>query len=214
MKQAIIFDLDGTLWNALSSICDSWNQTMIRLNKKYRFTIDIIQTHMGLTPEETGPIAFYDESFSDSMYLFKECVKDEIKYMASHPGKMYEGELEAIKELTKTYDLYIVSNADKGYVENYLYALNMKPFFKDYVQYGDTNLPKWKNILYIKEKHNINELVYVGDTKKDKEECLLADVPFIHARYGFGIIENEKYYIDSLKDLKTVVDKIFTKVEE
>ncbi|MGM9873544.1 MAG: HAD family hydrolase [Bacilli bacterium] len=209
MKKAIIFDLDGTLWNALSSICDSWNQTMIRLNKKYRFTVDIIQTHMGLTPEETGPIAFYDETFSDSMFLFKECIKDEIKYMTIHPGKMYEDEEEVIASLYKKYDLYIVSNADKGYVENYLTALHMDKYFKDYVQYGDTNLEKWKNILYIKEKHHIKDLVYVGDTIKDLEECTKANVPFIHAKYGFGKIDNTEYYIDSFKDLPSVVNKIF-----
>ena len=28
MKRAIFFDLDGTLWNALDTICHAWNEAM------------------------------------------------------------------------------------------------------------------------------------------------------------------------------------------
>ena len=209
MKKAIFFDLDGTLWDATEQIATSWNQTMEKLNKKYRFTKDIILTHMGLTPEETGPIAFFDETFKDSMDLFYKCVHSEIIYLRKHPGIPYDFEEKVLEILSKKYDLYIVSNADKGYIQNYLYGLNMHKYFKDFVQYGDTSLPKWKNILYMKDKHQIDKVIYVGDTIKDKNECDLAHVLFVHAKYGFGKIDDEQYYINSLLDLERVADKLF-----
>ncbi len=211
MKQAIFFDLDGTLWDAIEQIATSWNQTMERLNLKYRFTKEIILTHMGLTPEETGPIAFYNETFEESMKLFYECVHDEIVFLRKHPGKIYEFEKKVLSNLCKKYDLFIVSNADKGYIQNYLYGLKMDKYFIDFIQYGDTNLPKWQNILYMKEKHHIDEIIYVGDTIKDKIECEKANVKFIHARYGFGKIENDDFFIDSFLDLERVIDQLFNK---
>ena len=36
-----------------------------------------------------------------------------------------------------------------------------------------------------------------------------AQIPFIYAKYGFGKIDNEQYYINSLLDLERVADKLF-----
>ena len=61
----------------------------------------------------------------------------------------------------------------------------------------------------MKDKHQIDQVIYVGDTIKDKNECDLAHVLFVHAKYGFGKIDDEQYYINSLLDLERVADKLF-----
>ena len=50
---------------------------------------------------------------------------------------------------------------------------------------------KAENIRYIVEKHNLINPVYVGDTIKDYQSSNEANVPFIHASYGFGKVECE-----------------------
>lgn len=209
MKQAVFFDLDGTLWDAVSSIQESWNQTMERLGMKYRYDYDTILSTMGLTPEETLPITFYDSTKEEGKKLFRECIQDEIRYLGKHPGVLYPNEKEVLEELRAICPLYIVSNADRGYIENYLTACHMEQHFDGYLQAGDTGLDKWQNILYLQKKEGIDEVIYVGDTDKDRRESEKAHALFIHASYGFGKIDVPCEKIRSLVELIPLVRKYF-----
>jgi len=209
MKKALFFDLDGTLWDAIIPLTESWNKAMESVNEPFRFNFESMKSFMGLTPEETVPLAFKGKNLQEGMKLFNICLHDEIEYLSHNPGKMYPYEEEVLDLLSKKYPLYIISNCGKGYIENYLNALHMKKYFVDKTCIGDTGLEKWQNILYLKERDKIDEIIYIGDTNKDKIESLKANVRFIHARYGFGKIKDETNYIDDLKELDDVVTKIF-----
>lgn len=207
-KIGIFFDLDGTLWDAIEPIKDSYNQTMIKKSLPYKFDYKKVKSCMGLTPEETGSLFFPELPIEDGINLFKEMVKDEIIYLKDHPGVLYPNEKEVLSKLSSKYPLYIVSNADKGYIENYLNTCGTDIFFKDHVSAGDTSYPKWKNILYMKNKENIQNVIYVGDTYKDYIEATKAEATFIHASYGFGVIDDDVIYIKSLTDLDKTIKKI------
>lgn len=209
MKRAIFFDLDGTLWDALEPITKSWNNSMIENNLKYRFSEEDIRSIMGLTPIETVYKMFNDVTLETGKRYFDICVKDEIKFLSINPGKLFPYEIEALEELTRLYDLYIVSNADKGYIENYLDGCKMRKFFKGHMCAGDTSLDKHENIRILMKKENIDEIIYVGDTLKDYIECQKANVHFIFASYGFGNMEEKVNKIDSLSELPNLVHKIF-----
>jgi len=208
MNKAIFFDLDGTLWDAISVIKDSYNKAMKDCKEKYTFDYEMVKSYMGLTPLETVKLAFKDLDEKDGLRLFNICFKEEISYLSLHPGTLYPDEEKVLSELSKKYSLYIVSNSDKGYVENYLNAYNFNKYFVGHVCAGDTGLSKAENILYLKKKENLDEVVYVGDTLKDFVESEKASVVFIHASYGFGKIINTKYRIKSLKELPCLLDEI------
>lgn len=208
-KKAILFDLDGTLWNALDTITEAWNKAMKEHNLKYSFSLETMKSFMGLTPKETAPLAFKDVDLNKGLEYFVLCLNEEIKYLRIHPGKLYEDEEEVLKELSKHYPLFIVSNSDKGYIEDYLNAYDFNKYFKDHVCAGDTDLEKWQNILYIKNKYQLEEIIYVGDTKKDLNESIRAGVKFIHASYGFGEIEEEVLKISKLRELPDLIKKVF-----
>ncbi len=209
MKRAIFFDLDGTLWDAIDELKDSWNDAMIKNNLPYRFDYNLMKSFMGLTPYETCPLAFKDKSIEEGMKLFKICLDSEINYLSKHPGKLYDNEREVLDILSKKYDLYVVSNADKGYIENYLKIEGISKYFKGHLCAGDTLKDKHDNILILKERENIDDLIYVGDTLKDKIETYKANQKFIFAAYGFGSIPDFEYKINNLKELPSLVDKLF-----
>lgn len=208
-KKAILFDLDGTLWNALDTITEAWNKAMKEHNLKYSFSLETMKSFMGLTPKETAPLAFKDVDLNKGLEYFVLCLNEEIKYLRVHPGKLYEDEEEVLKELSKHYPLFIVSNSDKGYIEDYLNAYDFNKYFKDHVCAGDTDLEKWQNILYIKNKYQLEEIIYVGDTKKDLNESIKAGVKFIHASYGFGEVEEKVLKISKLRELPDLIKKVF-----
>ncbi len=211
-KVAIFFDLDGTLWDALIPLMDSWNEAMKINNKKYRFDMNTMKSFMGLTPEETAKIGFPDVDLKEGMRLFNICLDAEITYLAKHPGKIYPFEKETLSILMNKYPLYIISNCGKGYIEDYLNALDMNKYFKDHVCVGDTGLEKWQNIMFLQKREGIDRVIYIGDTIKDKMESEKAKVDFIHASYGFGVINNCEFSIDSLDQLDGCITKVLEKV--
>ena len=100
-KKAILFDLDGTLWDALDTITEAWNKAMKDNNLNHRFSIATMKSFMGLTPRETAPLAFKDVSLEKGLEYFSLCLNEEIKYLRIHPGKLYEDEEEVLKVLQK-----------------------------------------------------------------------------------------------------------------
>lgn len=207
-RLALIFDLDGTLRDAIEPIKEAWNLAMEENNLSYRFDYLTIKSFMGLTPKETIDIAFKDVSFEKGQEYFEILINKEIEYLKTHPGKLYENEESVLKELNKKYDLFIVSNSDKGYIENYLNYFNFNKYFKDHLCAGDTKLEKCQNILLVKDKYRLNEVFYIGDTLKDKIESEKANVNFIHAKYGFGNINSQCLSINSLDELPNLIEKV------
>ena len=208
MDKAIFFDLDGTLWDATRNIKDSWNRVLTRENIDYQFSYQEIKSFMGLTPQETGEIAFKDKNKDEQMRLFMAMFDEEIKSLAIVPGALYPDECQVLEELSKKYDLYVVSNAFKGYIENYLKVEGISQYFKGHLCAGDTGKSKAYNIDYLRKKINASKVIYVGDTYKDMVESEKAGVIFIHAAYGFGHIDNPKYKINKLNELPQLVESI------
>ena len=211
---ALFFDLDGTLWDAINLLTNSYNLTFKRLNISKEIDEEEVKSFMGLTPLETVKLIFKDKyNEEEGLKIFKEMVKDEIDYIKNNKEhllpKLYDNELDILKSLNKSFNLFLVSNAEKGYIENYLDLFNLNNIFLDHLCAGDTLKDKHENIKILKDKYNIKYIIYIGDTKKDEIETLKVDSSFfIYASYGFGNIINPRYKINSFDELINVVNQI------
>lgn len=209
MKKGIIFDLDGTLWDAGESIAVAWNQVIKRRGlEKEEMTAEHIHSIMGKTIEGIADTLFSE--FGDMrLEITRECLEYENVYLAEHGGELFLQLEEVLKELTEEYPLCIVSNCEKGYIEGFLKYYDFGKYFKDFESHGNTSLPKGQNIKLVAERNGLTDVVYIGDIQSDYNASKEAGVGFIHASYGFGTIDEEVPVIKSIAEAPGAIKKYF-----
>ena len=186
----ILFDLDGTLWNATESIWESWKLALKDVPDVERPpTVQELEGVMGMTPEALMKTLFPYLSTERGLELFDRCCEVENAYLRQHGGVLYEGLEEMLSTLSQAVPLFIVSNCNDGYISCFLEAHKLEKYFRDWECNGVTGLQKWGNIQLVVERNHLERPVYVGDTVIDRDAAEKAGVPFIHAGYGFGKVE-------------------------
>lgn len=58
-------------------------------------------------------------------------------------------------------------------------------------------------------RNQLKKAIYVGDTKKDYLAALKNHLPFIWAKYGFGICDNYDNSMNNIQELTNLVTKVF-----
>jgi phosphoglycolate phosphatase len=202
---SIIFDLDGTLWNAIEGVCGAWKDILSKYNNIKRvITPKDMEGCMGLQISEIGKKLFPDLDEDFQLKLMKECCETEQVYLGEYGGRLYPKLEETLKKLFEKHKLFIVSNCQNGYIQCFFKAHKLDKFFIDFECSGVTGLSKGENNKIIMERNNLKSSIYVGDTMGDAESAKVAEIPFIYARYGFGNVEEYDYVIDSFEEILTL----------
>lgn len=209
MVDSIIFDLDGTLWDATYGMCASWNEAVQKAGYDITLVRDDVTKAMGLPVQGIADVAFpMVEDAKERLSMIRLCFQAEEEYLAKHGGILMDGMVETIKELKKDYKLYIVSNCQDGYIQVFLDAHNMWDYFDGFICAGDSGMSKGKNNLLLMERENLKAPIYVGDTKGDHDSAIEAGIPFVFCKFGFGKTTNPDYTIDSLRELPNLLKKM------
>ena len=201
--ESLIFDIDGTLWDSRALVAEGYN---IQLKKEgldhLCVTAEDLKPLFGKVMTEIADAILSSIDPKERYDLMDRCMETENKYLFENECKIgYPGILETVKELSKTYRLFIVSNSQCGYPELCMDKLGLTPYIEGHMCFGDTGTSKGKTIRKLMEKHNIVSCAYVGDTQGDYEATVEADVPFIWATYGFGTPDGYVAKIDAFSDL-------------
>lgn len=188
----ILFDLDGTLWNATVTLTQSWKiVTDAAPDVERAPTVAEMESVMGMTPKPLMATLFptLPEKRRDELYVQWRGMQDD--YMREHGGVLYPHLKETLAKLRKRAKVAIVSNCNKEYIPAFLAAHGLEDYFDDWECVGRTGKDKWENILLVAHRNRLEHPVYVGDTALDRDSARMAGVPFIHAAYGFGKLEGE-----------------------
>jgi len=215
----IIFDLDGTLWDATFVTVDAWKNIFDRHPEStFNGIIDheTVCSYMGLAADEVAKLLFGDSA--EGKLLMDECCDVENELLWDRGGILYENVEETVKLLHNNgYRLCIVSNCQDGYIETFLHAHGLSEYFVDIESCGRTGLDKAENIRLIMERNRFRKAVYVGDTDGDGRAARAAGIPFIYVKYGFGEIfgrgrsKDHDASIENISELEDTIAKLFGK---
>lgn len=200
-----IFDMDGTLWDAVDSYCEVWNRTIEQLG------LDLPRvTRERLAPLMGKPLPVIFDSLmggrADWDMFVQPLAVNENTMMRTLGGKVYEGVRGALETLHRRgARLYMVSNCAASGLPNFLAYTGLGDLIADTLSLGQNGLDKADNIRLMVERHHLKSPVYVGDTQGDCDSAHAAGVPFVWAAYGFGKnVVGQDYTITTISQLTDI----------
>ena len=206
-KKAILFDLDGTLWDSSREVAVSWGGVLA--DHGIHITTADVQSVMGQTIPEIAGLLFPDLDWEKRKEILAQCSAAEEAYLRAHGANPFPALEQTLKLLSQTYFLGIISNCQEGYIETFLDYYDLWPYITDTENAGRTGRPKGENIRLVMERNGLEEAIYVGDTQKDQEAAAFAGLPFVHAAYGFGKVEGADYVLPALSGLPALAECVF-----
>lgn len=203
---AIIFDVDGTLWDSRIPVAHAWNHSIERhTGKPSRYTPEYLGQFFGCTMDVISRVLLPDCGPEERLRLGKQIFAEENQWLATEPGTVYPGVADTLEQLCQKYPLYIVSNCQDGYIEVMLETTGFGRFFSGHLCYGDTGEEKGKNLVTLCRRYGLQDAVYVGDTQGDADACAQAGLPMIYAAYGLGEVKHPWKTIHSFPELLHLV---------
>ena len=196
---SIIFDMDGTLWDAVDTYADIWNETYRMLGIEARMTRAQLLDCMGLTLstiiKRLNPEGIDEAQFTAALR------KVDSRLMPVKGGTLYPGVREGLARLAERFPLFMVSNCGPHGLDYFLRYTGLTPYIKDTLTNGQTRLSKADNIKLMIERHNLSDAVYVGDTQTDCDAAHRAGIPMIYMGYGFGECHDADFRMHSFTQL-------------
>lgn len=198
---SLIFDMDGTLWDAVDTYALSWNLVFKELG------IDIV-VERGELAKMVGwegkkvireIMPDFDDEKRQSIY---HTVNEKRRALIPEAGGiLYDGVKEGLKLLAEKYPLFILSNCAKGIIRLFIDWADIDEHITDELAYGVNFMPKQHNIKLLIEQHGLKNPVYIGDTAGDGEESRKAGIPFVFVSYGFGATDDYDLKFDNFNAL-------------
>ncbi len=202
----ILFDLDGTLWDATEQIAEAWSRVIVQAQDELTpygkggpLTADGARALCGKTMDAIADELF--GAYPGKKELADCCYAYENDYLLAHPGVLYPGIRQALEALSCKAPLYVVSNCQAGYIEVFFEVSGLLSFFSGHLSFGDTGLPKGDNIRLLCQQEGLHAPLYIGDTLGDADAAMAAGVPFAHARYGFGKVPEAELFVETPEGL-------------
>lgn len=213
MDTAIIFDMDGTLFQTNLILEPALEATFEKLRNKGLWSgetpIDTYREIMGVPLPVVWETLCPDHSDAvreESNQLFQKALIEQIK---NDRGALYDGVEFTLAELAKEFSMYIASNGQTAYLEAIMEHYHLSRWIKDtysidLVESGD----KSQLVSLVMKKNGIRQGYVVGDRSSDIKAASDNNLLSIGVRFDFSQ-EDELIHADYIVDnFPTIIDVI------
>ncbi|MEO6149934.1 MAG: HAD family hydrolase [Mucilaginibacter sp.] len=197
---SLIFDMDGTLWDAVDMYTCAWNHVLTE-------TGIAAQVSRG---ELAGMVGWEGQKVMDTLMPFidrdrqleaYDKVNEKQAQLSQDECIIYDGVKEGLARLSTRYKLFIVSNCAKGVIQRFIEWAGIGNYITEEIAYGINRMPKNHNIKLLVDKYQLKSPVYIGDTEGDGKQSRLAGIPFVLVTYGFGATDDHDLKFDDFASL-------------
>lgn len=197
---ALIFDLDGTLWDAAAASTHGWNQALEKLGRSTRVTVEGIRSVSG-TPFHQCVATLLPELHPADESVIEFIDEHERLGIEQIGGELYPGVAEGLGALAERYPLFLVSNCPDWYLEAFFRISRLRDRFAGWDCHGASGLDKASMLGRLRDEFGLDHPVYVGDTQGDHQAADSALMDFVFASYGFGRVSAASFSFPTFADL-------------
>lgn len=185
--RALIFDLDGTLWDTREPVIRIWNDVFEEEGYGRPLTFPLLISLMGKPMNAFGEAIFPDLEDDLRNRLVRQAEQQEnTRLLETGKDCLYPDTADTLRKLSCDHWIGIASNCQEGYIETFLEVSKLGDVVDSFISNGETGLDKDENLRILMERNGLHFALYIGDTSGDRLSARKAGIPFIWCRYGFG----------------------------
>lgn len=199
---ALVFDLDGTLWETSDVCAAGWNRAVAALGIRAReVTPDDLRAVAGLSHLDAVRRVFPELPEPEIERISELSQVEDNRALAVSGGTLFAGVSELVPALARDLRLFVVSNCQSGYIEVFFATSGLGAHFTDFECWGNTGHSKAENLAAVIARNGLRAPWFVGDTESDRSAARANGVYFVHAAYGFGRVLDQDARIERFDEL-------------
>ncbi|MGZ4107912.1 MAG: HAD family hydrolase [Tumebacillaceae bacterium] len=211
--EAVIFDVDGTLFQTEKVAIPAFKRTFEALKQKGLYHGDIpsedkITSVFGMTIPELWETLLPDASMDVRDQANELLAHEELTSLENGVGEPYPGVKETLQCLKdEGYKIYTASNGEERYVATVIEALGLNDYFTRLYSAGEYKTEKKEDLVaLLLKQENITRAVMIGDRRSDITAGLANNLHTVGCDFGFakdGELKDAHDLIQSFDDLRT-----------